>query len=113
MSSHPTITDFIRQASNFVSYAAYLHLERYGLAYGMAPEASQASKERVHWTDEETFALVDYLNSKKYKNENAGASFSKQTFQGAIIHLQPFYKQGGPKDVTSVKEKFNKVSLIE
>ena len=107
MSSQPSTTDFLRQASNFVSYAAYLHFERYSVVYSMAPEASQA-KEHVHWTDEEVSALIDYLYSKKSKAD--GAAFNRQIFQGAVEHIQPLLKQGCWKGVDHVKEKFKKVS---
>ena len=106
MSSQPTATDFLRQATHFVSYATFFHLRQLGSSI-MAP--SQA-KERVHWTDEEISALIDYLHSQRSKAE--GAAFSKQVFQGAVSHLQPFHKQGGRKDVASVKEKFSKVSFL-
>ena len=69
--------------------------------------ASQ-TKERVHWTDEEISALVDYLYD--HRAEAEGGSFKKQTYQGAVTYLKPFHKQGGLKDSTSVKEKFTKVS---
>ena len=91
MSSQPSTTDFLRQASNFVSYAAYLHFERYSAVYSMAPEASQA-KEHVHWTDEEVSTLINYLYSKKSKAD--GAAFNRQIFQGAVKHIQPLLKQG-------------------
>ena len=69
--------------------------------------ASQ-TKEHVHWTDEEISALVDYLYD--HRAEAEGGSFKKQTYQGAVTYLKPFHKQGGPKDSTSIKEKFTKVS---
>lgn len=105
MSSQQTATDYLRQATHFISYAALLHLKRYGSAL-MAPTTQ--SKERVHWTDEEISALVDYLHD--HRSEGEGGSFKKQTYQGAVSHIQPLHKQGGPKDGTSVKEKFTKVS---
>lgn len=108
MSAQPTATEYLRQATHFVSYAVLLHLKHYGSALTrMAPTGSQA-KERVHWTDEEISALVDYLH--EHRSEGEGGSFKKQTFQGAVSHLQPLRKHGGPKDATSIKEKFTKVS---
>lgn len=70
--------------------------------------APAQSKERVHWTDEETLALVEYLHG--HRSEAEGGAFKKQTFQGAVSHLQPLHKQGGPKDANNIKEKFTKVS---
>lgn len=107
MSTQPTATDFLWQATHFISYAALLHIRRYSSAL-MAP--SQV-KERVHWTDEEISALVDYLHD--HRSEAEGGSFKKQTYQGAVLHLQPFHRQGGPKDANSVKEKFTKVSASD
>jgi hypothetical protein len=103
MSNQPTTTDYLRQATHFISYATLLHLRHYGSAF-MAP----SQKNRVHWTDDEISALVDYLHS--HRSEAEGGLFKKQTYQGAVLHLQPFHRQGGLKDVNSVKEKFTKVS---
>jgi hypothetical protein len=74
--------------------------------------ASSQPKERVHWTDEEVSALVDYLHQHQSEAELAaeGRSFKKQTFQGAASHIQPLHKQGAPKNANHVKEKFTKVS---
>ena len=105
MTSQPTTTDFLWQATHFDSYAAFLHLKRYNSAL----MSSSQPKERVHWTNEELLALVDYLHSHRHEAE--GSAFKKPTFQGAVSHLQPFRKQGAPKDVNSVKEKFAKVSF--
>ena len=63
-------------------------------------------KECVHWTEEEIFDLVDYLHA--HQSEAEGGSFKKQMYQGAVSHIQSLCKQGGPKDVASVKEKFTK-----
>ena len=104
MSTQPTATDFLWQATHFISYAALLHIKHYSSAL-MAPTQS---KERVQWTDEEVKALVDYLHDHRSKAE--GGAFNKQTFQGAALHLQPLHKHGGPKDATSIKEKYGKVS---
>jgi hypothetical protein len=107
MSSQPTATDYLRQATHYISYAALLHLKRYGPSafQFMAPTST---KERVHWTEDEISALVDYLHA--HRSEAEGGSFKKQTYQGAVSHLQPLHKQGAPKDANSVKEKFTKVS---
>ena len=70
--------------------------------------SSQPAKERAHWTDKEVSALVDYLHA--HRSEAEGGSFKKQTYQGAVLHIQPLRTQGGPKDFNSVKEKFTKVS---
>lgn len=107
MSSQPA-TDYLRQAAHFISYATFLHLKHYGSAL-MAP--TKSAKARVHWTEEEISALVDYLHA--HRSEGEGGSFKKQTFQGAVIHLQPLHKQGAQKDANSVKEKFTKVSASE
>jgi hypothetical protein len=64
-------------------------------------------RERVHWTDEEISALVEFLH--QHRSEGEGGSFKKQTYQAATSHLQTFHRIGGPKDANSVKEKFNKV----
>lgn len=105
MTSQPTATDFLREATHFVSYAAFLHLKRYNSVLTM----SSQSKGRVHWTEEEVSALVDYLHDKH--SEGEGGAFKKTTFQGAVSHLKPFHKHGAPKDANSVKEKFTKVSF--
>lgn len=104
MSSQPTTTDYLRQATDYISYAVLLHLKHYGSAL-MAPSQP---KERAHWTDDEISALVDYLHA--HRSEAEGGSFKKQTYQGALVHLQPLLKQGGPKDMNCIKEKFTKVS---
>lgn len=49
---------------------------------------------------------VDYLYA--HQSEAEGGSFKKQMYQGAVSHIQSLCKQGGPKDVASVKEKFTK-----
>jgi hypothetical protein len=103
MSTQQTAADFLLQATHFISYAALLHLKRYGSAF-MAPSQP---KERVHWTEEEVGQLVEYLHH--HRSEGEGGSFKKQTYQGAASHLQAFHKQGGHKDANSVKEKFTKV----
>jgi hypothetical protein len=105
--SQPTTTDYLRQATHFITYAAFLHLKRYHSIF-MAPSQS---KDRVHWTEEEICALIDYLYD--HRSEGEGGSFKKQTYQGAVGYLQPFYKQGGPKDANNVKEKFSKVSASD
>lgn len=106
MSSQHTAADYLRQATHYISYATLLHLKRYNsVLTSMAP--TQA-KDRVHWTDEEIAALVDYLHD--HRSEAEGGAFKKQTYQGAVTHIQPLHKSGGPKDATSVKEKFTKVS---
>lgn len=54
--SQPTTTDYLRQATHFINYAAFLHLKHYRSALtSMAPSKS---KDRVHWTDEDISALV-------------------------------------------------------
>lgn len=105
MDTQPTTTDFLRQATHFVSYAAFLHIKRYGSSI-MPPKSN---KERVHWTDEEITALIDYLHS--HRSEGEGGSFKMPSYQGAVQHIQPLHRQGGPKNGINVKEKFNKVSL--
>lgn len=70
--------------------------------------SSTQRKERVHWTEDEITALVDYLH--EHRSEAEGGSFKKQTYQGAVSLLQSLHTQGGPKDANSVKEKFTKVS---
>ena len=105
MSSQPTTTDYLHQATHFVSYAVLLHLKCYG---SNLMASSQPAKEHAHWTDEEVSALVDYLHA--HQSEAEGGSFKKQTYQGAVLHIQPLHTQGGPKDFNSVKEKFTKVS---
>ena len=104
MSYQPTTADYLRHTTHFISYATLLHLKR----YCSSVTTTMAPKERVHWTDEEISALIDYLYD--HQAEGEGGSFKRQTYQGAATHIQPFLKQGGLKDANSVKEKFAKVS---
>jgi hypothetical protein len=106
--SQPTTTEYLRQATHFINYAAFLHFKRFHSVL-MAPP--QSSKECVHWTEDEIYALVEYLYD--HRSEGEGGTFKKQTYQGASSHLQPLRKQGGPKDATNVKEKFSKVSALQ
>lgn len=102
-----TATDYLQQATHFISYAVLLHLVKL-YRDGSSLMAPNQPKERVHWMDEEIAELVNYLH--EHRSEAEGGSFKKQTYQGAVSHLQPFHKQGAPKDANSVKEKFTKVS---
>lgn len=63
--SQPTTTDYLWQATHFINYAAFLHLKHYRSAL-MAPSKS---KDRVHWTDEDISALVDYLYHHQSEGE--------------------------------------------
>ena len=56
--SQPTTTDYLRQATHFINYAAFLHLKHWHYRSALTSMAPSKSKDRVHWTDEDISALV-------------------------------------------------------
>lgn len=100
-----TTADYLQLATQYIAWAAQLHLKYYSFRF-MPPKAS--GTERVHWTPEETTAIVDFLHA--HQSEGEGGSFKKQTYHAALQHIVPLHKKGGPKSFNSVKDKFRSVS---
>jgi len=66
---------------------------------------SASAPSSASWTDDDITALVDYL----YRSRAAIEEFKPKLFRKAAIHLEAMRTEGGAKDATNTRNKWNNI----